>query len=92
MGGPVEPERDLEELSDASVDSGPESPTPTNLPPRDRITRGRSSARLLQPTIQSSLRSMLPVDLPAALAVPVERGGRAACSGGPAMNQYQHLV
>ena len=32
MGMPIEPQRDLEELSDALEGSEPESPTPTNPP------------------------------------------------------------
>ena len=54
MGKPIEPQRDPEELSDASEGSEPESPTPTNPPPRDPRTRGRSSARLLRPIASSS--------------------------------------
>ena len=54
MGKPIEPQRDPEELSDASEGSEPESPTPTNPPPRGSRTRGRSSARLLRPIASSS--------------------------------------
>ena len=54
MGKPIEPQRDPEELLDASEGSEPESSTPTNPPPRDPRTRGRSRARLLRPSASSS--------------------------------------
>ena len=56
MESPIEPDRYLGELSDAS---GPdlESPSPVNTPSREP-TRGRSGTRLLRPTILGSSKGL----------------------------------